>query len=420
MIKINIFHPTTLVVISIFGYVFLPFTYYATIGSEYFPVKFYFFNEAIFIPFISHLMAVVFLLLLRDKIYDTTSSPTISKANIHLHNTNVLFVATILLSILAIFMFWFINYLYGFTSQSMIMENIIAYRLSIERDSAGILILRNTITTIMIFLISANWYFYKISSFIKFRFLFLSCLLILGYLSMLSGRRLDLVSLILMVTLFINFSSLFDRKKIIGVPIFSLIILVIFFFVVVSWYSFFRKGMDINEGSGFLFEFVRRFDGVYPNFEYLYTNNLIGHKFFYGITYVRAILNFIPRSIFPQKHDNLQMYFNDNLKIHDDSGMDFGNFGEIWVNFGPACVLFTSIYFLVLRRFIGVIYLYFINLRFSGVCLYCYLIYGLLHFISSPIDSTNIMFFFINLSLVFMFSLFITLKCIAYEVNNES
>ncbi len=393
----NFFSPLGLILIAISVYVYLPFGYYWLISDSAIPYAFELTELYVFMPMVAYLFPLVVLLFILPR--PLSRRPFILKNR--QMNYKIVPILTLAGLVSMYGLFWWLNKRYGFNNEWQILENVIHYRLTIERDSALSIILRNLITTLAIFFVALNWYVYQRTG--KLLCLLLLCvsLLLALYFALLSGRRRDLISIILLLAFFLNFAPLF-KGKVMGIKVHLALGLGALFIFLMSWYSFFRKGREFQWiNTDILYEFVRRFDGVFPNFYYLYNSN-ISNDYFFGITYVRALLNFVPRSLFPEKHENLQMYFNANLRLHADSGMDFGNFGEAWVNFGVFSLLFVSLYCVLLREFFNKLYLGVERQCFVSTALYAYTVYCLLQFFSSPIDSTNMMFYLINLAITYV------------------
>jgi hypothetical protein len=403
LIRINYFSPENLVKLGVLLYVILPFSYYSFISDERLIHSFDITEFSVFFPLICYIFGIGFLEFFKAPFFK------IKNPDSTLVSSSRLLVVLLFLFVFNYFLFWYINRSYGFNSEAEILINILRYRLAIERDAASVLIARNFITVSMIFCCVSAWYAYKMSSKKLFAIVLVLGMVEFLYFSFLSGRRRDLISLVLLFAFFVNFSSLFNKKRP-GIDVGKTAVFTLFFIVLMSWYSFFRASREFsNENNSLIYEFVRRFDGVYPNFHYL-VNSGIGSDWLFGLSYVRAPLNFIPRGWFSEKHHNLQMEFNESLRIYADSGMDFGSFGELWVNFGVLSLLFTAIYLYLIRGFFRFIYDGVSRLSFVSTNVYAFVLYSFLQFFSSPVDSTNMMFFIINMFFIVALSVMVIRK----------
>ncbi|QLQ65043.1 MULTISPECIES: O-antigen polymerase [Providencia] len=403
--RFNIFKPKTLLSIGIIIYIFLPFFFHLLYEDNQFQYSFSISDFYVYFPILCYSFALV-LIRLNFKL------PKI-KIKERAANNNILLYLTLPTLFFCYLLFWKINETFGYYNESQILENIINYRIIVERDSALIIMTRNFITTLLIFISTTSWYCYSTSKKKIFRVYIILSLSLFLYISILSGRRIDLVNLILLSSYFLSFNALFNGKKL-GLRLDIAAIFSIIFISLVSWYSYFRQSKEVSSSIGdLIYEFVRRFDGVYPNFYYLY-NSPLAYDWFYGVTYIRSFLNILPRNLFPWKHENLQMYFNDHLRLWDNSGMDFGNFGEVWVNFGPFSLIMLPIIIYTFKYFLESIYQGVVKKNYVSICIYSYIIYSILYFFSSPIDSTNFMFIIINL-----FITYILAKLFSSKKNNH-
>ncbi len=385
-------------------YTIVPFTYYI-FEPKWLPSNYQLLSLYSLLPLFSYILVMLIILMTH------TSKSIVITDKIQ----NVKLVRFLIISFgiffIAYNLFWYYNNSHGYYSHAQILSNIMKYRINVDRG-AGLFFFVKIVASLLFilpavmlqFLIAWNM---RISNVNKIWFIVWIIFFIPPiYYAIFSGARFYFISVVIASLLgVISFNKAKGKK---GIRLSSIVIYILGSGIFVSLYSFIRQSREIPQSYELLiYEFVRRFDAIYPNFYYLFNSSDLGWR--YGITYVYSILNVVPRSLFPEKPLTLQGELNDKLRLWSDSGMDFGAFGELWINFGPFALIFCVLFYYFLYKVLVFFYKKKEKLSISWYVLYYYVSSNFLFFVSSPINSTNMIIFVFSSFVVFFLARLVAL-----------
>lgn len=123
--------------------------------------------------------------------------------------------------------------------------------------------------------------------------------------------------------------------------------------------AIFNVVTDLDDKVSYVFLSIldRRLDSFYPNLMHVF-DNIDQFEFRYGFDYINIILQYVPRSFYPDKPYTLVREANNILMLQDEGGTGFSSIFEAWMNFGPIGLVLNALLAALALNFFQRMYIY--------------------------------------------------------------